>query len=271
MLNLSSLRSRRLKKTTKTRRSACRLQAEQLEDRRLLALVTIDPGAFDASSYNIDGGAAMSGIQTVDLDAGSYSIRLPSVTGNGSFSFDVDAVGNVTQSTGSAVGGANSLTFNNETIHVDPANWERSWRFGSHPSVTGESDIVVVPGINNYSIRFDTFAELRFDVDASGNVSQGILGSIVGGPNSLTFNTTTVHVDPGDFPSGWMSDRELTLDCLAVDVLRLLDTGADFVRQFLARFKAVTERHGFLSGRGDGRRNENRDAQYQFRDGRWHS
>jgi Ca2+-binding RTX toxin-like protein len=180
-----------------------RLGVESLEDRRMLALVTIDPGAFDASSYLVDG-ATLTGIQTVDVDPGSYSVSFPSIIPGGAFNFSVDGSGNVTQSSGAAVGGANSLTFNNETVHVDPLDFPTAWKFGTNANTIGEGDIVVVPGVNNYKISLVSAvpgSAIAFDVDATGNVSNS--GAAVGGANSLTFNTETIHVDPGDYPSPW--------------------------------------------------------------------
>jgi hypothetical protein len=117
------------------------------------------------------------------------------------FRFDVDAAGNVTtQNSGAAVGGLRTLAFNTTTVRVNPGSFLSQYHlYNGTPSVTGEHDFVLVPGVTGYAVELggDQVAFV-FDVDADGNVTQNS-GAAVGTGNTLTFNTTTVRVDPGSY------------------------------------------------------------------------
>ena len=87
-----SIRNRFLSSRKANLRRTKRFRFEQLEDRRLLAVVTFDPGDYEGQ-YRVGGFGSQSGIAEIDLSAGSYNLT---VGQQATFAIDVDAAGNVT-------------------------------------------------------------------------------------------------------------------------------------------------------------------------------
>jgi hypothetical protein len=78
---------------------------EHLEDRRMLAMVTVDPGDY-LQVYGIDGGPQAGGIRTFDLSAGSHALHLTFAT----IPFSVDSNGDVSSGNPAAAeGDSNTL------------------------------------------------------------------------------------------------------------------------------------------------------------------
>jgi hypothetical protein len=127
-----------------------------------------------------------------------YSIRIGN-NGQGQFHFDVDANGVVSsQNPDAATGNANTLTFNNTIVNVDPVAYSGPYRIiemGTVPS--GYQSFVLVPGVG-YSMRVgnNSRGQFHFALDASGNVTSLNTDAANGVNNTLVFNNTTINVDP---------------------------------------------------------------------------
>jgi Ca2+-binding RTX toxin-like protein len=175
---------------------------EQLEDRRLLAMVVVDPGDY-LGYYHIGASSKAGGVRTFDLDPGTYNLRLTDIA---DIAFSVDSGGNVVSGNAAAAEGiGNTLAFNNTTIIVDPASYTGSYAVstaGDNHFGFGVRSVVVVPNITNYAV--DGFANgMTFDVDADGDVISTNLVAAQGSGNTLTFNTTSINVDPVNFEGQW--------------------------------------------------------------------
>jgi len=162
--------------------------------------ITVNPGAYQGRWSAIDGAhynAAM-----VDLPVG---VNWIAISGFGSFLVDVAADGSVTVQNGvSAVGGAGTLTFNTTTLAVDPAAYTGRWQLSGVSSSAryGPATETVVPGIR-YGVFVSGFGSFLVDVAADGSVTVQNGVSAVGGAGTLTFNTTTLAVDPAAYTGRW--------------------------------------------------------------------
>lgn len=170
---------------------------EHLEERRLLAIVMVDPGDY-LGSYSIDFSNSGNGVRTLDLSVGSHNIGLA----GSSIPITVDSNGDVTSgNTAAAQAVGNTLTFNNTTITVDPQNYTGTYALHNTAGVdhgSGIRSVVLVPNINNYYV--DGFSSgLTFNLDAAGNVTSTNLVAASAIGNTLTFNNATINVDPVDF------------------------------------------------------------------------
>ena len=168
--------------------------------------VVIDPGSYTGRYvvYSI-GFGSFTGNQTFILIPGlRYRVDNGNSIGGSDFPFDLDAAGNVTSlNLAAAQGSGNTLTFNTTSINIDPGSYTGryvvySFGFGS---VTGSQTFTVIPGLryrvdNGNAIGGSGFA---FDVDAAGNVTSLNLAAAQGSGNTLTFNTTSINIDPGSY------------------------------------------------------------------------
>jgi len=102
-----------------------------------------------------------------------------------------------------AVGGPNTLTFNNTPLTVDPVNYSGSWYLmGVAPYLTGlQQGIVVVPGLG-YNMVVGS-RSMTFRVAGDGVVTSDNADAAVGGLNQLTFNNAQISVSPIDFTGAW--------------------------------------------------------------------
>ena len=172
--------------------------------------VNINPGAFNDSSDKYDVPfvvSAVTGAQSFVVVPGvSYQVRVGQQN-LGAFFFDVDAAGNVTsQNTAAATGSGNTLTFNTTTVTIDPGAFNSATSEydvpAVVPAVTGVQTFTAVPGVS-YAVRVgrQNIGTFFFDIDASGNVSSQNIAAASGSGNTLTFNTTSMTIDPGAYNS----------------------------------------------------------------------
>ena len=168
----------------------------------LALTVDIDPGAYAENTigiYSVDFTGKVSGFQTFDLAVGVHTIG---VGGAGRFIFNVDATGNVTsQNPAAATGSGNTLTFNTTSIDIRPGAYSTNNTVGSYSvfDVTGKfrGDQTVTVVLNlTYQINLGGAGRFIFNVDATGNVTSQNPAAATGSGNILTFNTTTILVDP---------------------------------------------------------------------------
>jgi len=143
--------------------------------------VNIDPQGF-TGSYMIFGGPSewLTGYQTLELDPGTYTIDLAGTGTATDITFDVNSGHIVTsQDPSRAVAYGNSLTFNNQTITINPAAYEGQYLVSGGVTTgtsgwwsSGVLDVVVVPDMQDYSVLFfGPSPTITFDVDADGNVT----------------------------------------------------------------------------------------------------
>jgi len=133
---------------------------------------------------------------------------------HGRFNIEVSATGDVTsQNTAAATGGVNVLTFNTTPVVIDAAafgeNSVGDWTVLEVNNVRtlGVSTPVtldLVPGLG-YQLWIAATRQGRFffDVAANGDVASQNTAAAAGGVNLLTFNTTTINVDPMAFAGTW--------------------------------------------------------------------
>jgi len=170
--------------------------------------VTIDPGGY-AEQWHITttAGSGLKGPQIIDLDSGTYNIVLAGESSS-RFTFHISDNGAVTSdNAAAAVGGQNTLTFNNTSLTVDPVGFSGSWRINrTTPYLTLQQGIVVVPGLR-YSMLIggERYSDsgITFHVAGDGIVTSDNTAAAIGGQNTLTFNNTSLTVDPVGYSGSW--------------------------------------------------------------------
>ena len=167
--------------------------------------VNVDPGDYDGTWRISALTGVMKGPASVDIGPGQWNL----IIGYSAAPFTVDAAGLVTsQNTGATTGGANSLAFNTEVIHVDTAGFQiqnygipdpRWIVHGLSTWMTDAADVTLVKGIN-YRVAIGSWGGFAFSLDQNGNVSVDNGVSAVGSGTTLTFNSIPVNVNPARFP-----------------------------------------------------------------------
>jgi len=185
--------------------------------------VNVDPGSY-LGEWRIDSEAVQSGgsVANFDLAVGSHQAIIGYTTqhpfaGN-VFSFDVDSSGAVTVPNGiSATGGIGILDFNTRSLTVNTGAYVCSrclWYFNLNvtPFFQGSQIVNLVPGIEYYvgvgSGADQTSGAAVASIAGNGTVTvlneQGSPTiSATGGIDTLTFNTTTLSVNPAGFTGTW--------------------------------------------------------------------
>ena len=164
--------------------------------------VNVDPAAYTGRySFNQKDNAFASGARSVVLMPGlnNYLIDIENAV---SLRFNVDAAGVVTSQNTVAMSAAGStLTFNTTTVNVDPAAYTGRYSFNQKDNAfaSGARSVVLMPGLNNYLIDIENAVSLRFNVDAAGVVTSQNTVAMSAAGATLTFNTTTVNVDPNGY------------------------------------------------------------------------
>ncbi|MEM7359390.1 MAG: thrombospondin type 3 repeat-containing protein [Pseudomonadota bacterium] len=164
------------------------------------ATITVDPQAY-TGAYWLFGVSQTSGFQSFTVVPGvTYQMRVAST---GTFNFDVDATGTVSsQNTVAAAGDNNSLVFNNVALTIDPQDYGGNyWLFGL-AITTGEESFTLVPGVT-FQIRVAQTGPFNFSVDGAGEATSANTSAAVGSTNLLTFNNTSINVDPGTYTGGY--------------------------------------------------------------------
>jgi len=137
--------------------------------------ITIDPGAYDGQfllTGGITGGGWLSGVHDVWVvpDMQSYDLQL---NGVGYITFDIDADGNViSDQPASAVGSGSTLTLENRIITIDPGGYSGGFSVEAGyllPQSTDVAEVIVVPGLDGYTINVVDGGNHDFDVDANGD------------------------------------------------------------------------------------------------------
>ena len=160
--------------------------------------VNVDPGAFVGYYDLID---RLSGPQSYTLVPGinDYAIK---VQGTSRLTFDIDASGIVSSdNVAAATGNGNTLTFANTQVTVDPGAFVGYYDLIDR--LTGIQNYTLVPGLDNYSVKVAGSIPLTFDLDSSGQVSSDNPIAAVGNGSVLEFQTSTIQIDPGGYPSLW--------------------------------------------------------------------
>jgi len=173
--------------------------------------ITVDPADFNGS-WRITGKTlSTTGLAVVDLEDGTYQFGVGGfVNANfGNFTVIVDGTGFVTAQNGvSATGGQNEITFNTTPVAVDPVIFDGSWRIsGVQNGAFGPLTLNLVPGVS-YLFGVGGFANANFgnfrvSVDGTGFLTVQNEVSATGGQNTITYNDTTIQVDPGEFLGSW--------------------------------------------------------------------
>jgi hypothetical protein len=148
-------------------------------------------------TYRVNGGATVTGATTVELPPGQHLIVLASPT---VFHFSVAANGDVTSHSAAAKGDPRTLTFNTIEVEVVPGAYTGTYYVSGVDTraKAGRRPFVVVRDVGNYVLAISPSASFRFHVDDNGAVTCPSAAA-EGGPKTLTFNTTTVEVDPGGY------------------------------------------------------------------------
>lgn len=160
----------------------------------------------------------VTGNQTVDLDPGVYNMT---VGNQGGMSFEVDGSGNVSPVDAGAAAAAvytgSTIEFNTTIVFVDPTDYLGLWTFARNGAFApGPRDVVVVPGLR-WQVNVGNADNVIINVAADGAVTSkntaaatGDPGPVSNGVGSLTFNTSTVTVDPGAYQGLWAFARNGT-------------------------------------------------------------
>ena len=172
--------------------------------------VSVDPGQYQGA-YEMDNGPntpPLTGAQTFALIPGisSWALNLPFV---GDIPFSIDANGNVTCSTASALGSGSTLTFANTTVSVNPGAYEGPYEMDNGPNTpptTGAQSFVLVPGFSSWAVNLPFVGNISFGIDSNGNVSTTFAGASASGA-TLTFANATVNVNPGAYAGPYEMDN----------------------------------------------------------------
>jgi len=134
-----------------------------------------------------------------------YSMRIGGASSSKStLKFHVAGDGVVTSdNTDAAVGGPNTLIFNNTSLTVDPVDYSGSWYLMLvAPYLTGlQESIIVVPGLG-YNMVIGS-RSMTFRVAGDGVVTSDNADAAVGKLNQLTFNNAQISVSPIDYTGVW--------------------------------------------------------------------
>jgi hypothetical protein len=173
--------------------------------------VTIDTGAYLGRYYISGAGGPFFGGQTVTLAQGTYFLDTGAGIGGSSFSFDVDAagnVGNLTPAIAASVSGNTTIVFNTTPINIATGAYAGRYFlsiFGTSVEYHGNAtDVIVLPGLT-YTVDDGAEAagplgasDFTFSVDALGNVVSTSPSASVSG-STLSLNTVPVQINPGAF------------------------------------------------------------------------
>ncbi len=129
-------------------------------------------------------------------DVANYVLAISSTA---SFRFSVAAKGDVTSLSAAADGSHKTLTFNTIEVKVVHGAYTGTyWVSGVDTKAKpGTRTFVLMPGVANYVLAISSTASFRFHVAANGDVSDQ--PPATGGNKTLTFNTTTMEIDPGAY------------------------------------------------------------------------
>ena len=184
--------------------------------------VFVDPGNY-AGPYDVRGGTSV----LIPYDTGPRSAKvIPGFTYKIATSvayivFDVDSAGSITSHNTAAAVGADTdadqidetLRFNNVQIAIDPGDYAGTYYVegGSLlPSTTGASGVIVVPGLDNYTITVPSVGNYDFNVDAAGDPAPSSIDVDVSGVvyPFLLSRVDTVTIDPGDYAGAYVVDGQ---------------------------------------------------------------
>lgn len=109
-------------------------------------------------------------------------------------------------------------------VTIDPADYAGEWRVNYGAARTGAATVdlgSVDPATGSYVISLGG-AELLFNVDSDGIVVVQQSAAATGGDHTLTFNTTTITVDPVYFAGDWRVVANATPDLTGLQPITLL-------------------------------------------------
>ena len=86
-------------------------------------------------------------------------------------------------------------------MNVDPGAYLGSYDLIGR--LNGPQSYTLVPGIDNYAIKVAGLSRITFDIDPAGQVSSDNTVAATGTGNTISFNTSTIQIDPGGYPSSW--------------------------------------------------------------------
>ena len=185
------------------------------------ATISVNPGAYNGSSnfwdvLNVTSG--LTGIHNVTVVPNLvYFVRVAR-NGNSAVAVNVDAAGNVTsQNTDAMTASGNLITFNTTMITVDPGAYDNPSNFWDVLNVTngltGIQNVTLVPNLL-YFVRVarNGNSAVAVNVDAAGNVTSQNTAAMNASGNLVTFNTTSISIDPGayDGPSNFWDVLNVT-------------------------------------------------------------
>ena len=190
--------------------------------------IEVDPGAYTGHWFVSGQTGTLSGQNTVTLASpGNFFIVIGAGGSIGNFTINVATDGTVTVPNGvSAIGGQNVVTVNTAPLTVDPAAYTGSWYIGNgiSPTFSGTQTVTVVPAVA-YRIKIGAPGsigafDLQFAANETVTVSNGVSG--FGGQNSVTFETTTINIDPGGFGGSWRFANSIAGPLSGPSVLKLV-------------------------------------------------
>ncbi|MCA9193938.1 MAG: hypothetical protein KDB03_19335 [Planctomycetales bacterium] len=166
--------------------------------------ITVDPGTYSGSHIVASLGGRIynsSGARTVNLVPGiQYPLNPAQFYW---MTFDVDASGQVETSNPDAVSGINStLSFNTATVNIEKNGYSGFYQIGGGtiPGFLTGSTIDLVRGVAGYDFRIGSSnTPILVDVDASGMVNSHNPIAVSSYGNTLTFQTTQIHIDTNGY------------------------------------------------------------------------
>lgn len=166
--------------------------------------VTVDPASYGGRIGIFPAVTQFqSGIQTTTVikDVLDWTVFIP---GTSSIRFDVDTSGMVAnvRSSGAATVSGSTITLNTSEISVQPGAYTGAYRILPAIDVndTGPQTTTIVPDVTDWTVFIPGTGSIRFDVDASGVVSNiRRPGAATSSGSTITLNTAEVSVQPGSY------------------------------------------------------------------------
>lgn len=185
--------------------------------------ITFVAGIYQGTYYvDLMNNIWVTGDQTVSLPIGvSWRLR---VSGPSYVDFHIEADGTIESlSPYSATGGAQSLTLITGPLNIDTAGYMGQYNVdtlvpASQAWVTGNKSYQAILGVT-YRLRLGGQTLTTFSTSNTGFVSTNTPAALTSGQGFVTFKTTPVFFDVGDYAGQWVFDRSLVFTGSREEVL----------------------------------------------------
>lgn len=165
--------------------------------------IQINPGEYKGTYGVMGETSTLTGTQSVELDQGVYHIIVGAIS---SFQFTVLEDGSVEiNSPLSATSVENQITMTTQEVNIDVAGYEGKWSLPAvRPSQKGSVEAITLVSGLRYLIQVAAVDSMAIELKESGIVAlnKPVATTILN--DTITFNTASVAVNPGDYKGPWL-------------------------------------------------------------------